>query len=119
MSGPRPRVRIKDRPEDFVVEELPAYEPSGEGEHLFVRFTKTDRTTMDALRALSRALGAEPREAGFAGMKDKRGVTTQTVSIHPPRGTSAAELAERARGLAVDGVVVLGAVPHGNKLKPG
>jgi tRNA pseudouridine13 synthase len=119
MSSGHARGRIKDRPEDFAVEELPAYEPSGEGEHLFVRFTKTDRTTLEAVRALARALDSDPREAGFAGMKDKRGVTTQTVSIHPPRGTTAAALAARARGLTLDGVVVLDATPHGNKLKPG
>ena len=26
---------IKDRPEDFFVQELPLYEPSGEGEHIY------------------------------------------------------------------------------------
>ena len=53
-----PRGRIKGTPEDFVVEELPAYAPSGTGEHVFVRFTKRDRTTLDAVRAIARALGA-------------------------------------------------------------
>src|SRR5690349_5032263 len=28
--------RVKDEPEDFEVEELPAYLPSGQGEHLFL-----------------------------------------------------------------------------------
>ncbi len=37
-----PRGRIKVRPEDFVVEEIPAYAPTGTGEHVFIRFTKTD-----------------------------------------------------------------------------
>ena len=61
-----PRGRIKVSPEDFVVEEIPAYEPSGAGSHLYVRFTKTDLTTPDALRAIARALGhtiVEPRPA--------------------------------------------------------
>ena len=34
----RPPGRIKQRPEDFVVEEIPAYEPVGQGSHVFVRF---------------------------------------------------------------------------------
>ena len=110
---------IKLHPEDFVVEELAAYAPTGEGTHVFVRFTKTDLTTIDAGRALARALECEPRDAGFAGMKDKRAVTTQTISLQTPRGTTPAALAERARGLALPGIVVHEATPHGNKMKAG
>lgn len=115
----QPHGRIKLHPEDFVVEELPAYAPSGSGEHVFVRFTKTDLTTLDAVRAIARAAGSDPREAGFAGMKDRRAVTTQTISLHAPRGVAPAILAERARAATVDGVVVHDATPHGHKMKPG
>ena len=41
-------MRIKASPEDFIVEEIPAYEPCGEGEHLYVRFTKRGLTTDEA-----------------------------------------------------------------------
>ena len=111
--------RIKDTPEDFVVEEIPAYAPSGEGTHVYVRFTKTDRTTLDVVRDVARTLGCEPREAGFAGMKDRRAVTTQTMSLAVPRGFTPAELVERASKLELAGVVVHEAKLHGNKLKPG
>ncbi|MGD0526172.1 MAG: tRNA pseudouridine(13) synthase TruD [Polyangiaceae bacterium] len=110
---------IKRHPEDFVVEELPAYAPAGEGTHVFVRFTKTDRTTVDAGRAIARALECDPRAAGFAGMKDKRAVTIQTISLETPRGTTSAALAERARGLTLPGIVVHEATPHGHKMKAG
>lgn len=119
MSGVKPEVRFKERPEDFVVEELPAYEPSGEGTHVFVRFTKTGMTTLDAVRAVSRAVGCDPREAGFAGMKDKLAVTTQTVSLQTPRGTTPADLAARALAMHVDGITVHDARPHNHKIKPG
>lgn len=119
MDRPRPHGAIKARFEDFVVEELPAYEPSGTGEHVYVRITKTDLTTLEAVRRVARELGCDPREAGFAGMKDRHGVTTQTLSLHAPRGVAPAELAARARALTLDGVRVLSATPHGNKLKPG
>ena len=119
MSDARVPGRIKVQPQDFVVEEIPAYAPSGTGEHVFVRFTKTDRTTLDAVRSIARALGCDAREAGFAGMKDRRAVTTQTLSLHAPRGIPPAELAGRARELAVDGIVVHDAAPHGHKMKPG
>jgi tRNA pseudouridine13 synthase len=116
---PPPPGRIKETPEDFVVEEIPAYRPSGTGEHVFVTFTKRDRTTMDAVRAIARELGCDPRAAGFAGMKDKRAVTTQTVSVQTPRGASAADLATRARRLALEGITVHDASPHPHKMKAG
>jgi len=115
----KPTGILKERPEDFVVEEIPAYAPTGEGTHLFVRFTKTDLTTLDAGRAIARALGCDPRAAGFAGMKDKRAVTTQTISLETPRGIPAAQLAERALELALGGIVVHEATPHGHKMKAG
>lgn len=114
-----PWARFKERPDDFVVEEIPAYEPVGAGTHVYVRFTKTDRTTLDVVRAAARALGCDPRAAGFAGMKDRRAVTTQTISLEAPRGVDPHDLALRALSLSLDGVVVHAARPHGNKLKPG
>jgi tRNA pseudouridine13 synthase len=119
MAKDLPRGRLKESPEDFVVEEIPAYEPSGTGSHLYVRFTKTDLTTPDAVRALARALGCDDRAAGFAGMKDRRAVTTQTVSLEVPRGVKPDELAQRARELALDRITIHAATLHGNKLKPG
>ena len=118
MPSPPPG-RIKESPEDFVVEEIPAYAPSGTGEHVFVRFTKRERTTLDAVRAIARALGCDPRAAGFAGMKDKRAVTTQTMSLQTPRGATAVDLAARASKLAVDGLTIHEASPHAHKMKPG
>jgi tRNA pseudouridine13 synthase len=119
LPSPLPRCRIKATPEDFVVEELPAYEPSGAGDHVFVRFTKRDRTTMDTVRDIARGLGCDPRAAGFAGMKDKRAVATQSMSLQPPRGSTSVDLAARARGLALDGVTIHEATPHPHKMKAG
>jgi len=117
----RPHARIKSTPEDFVVEEVPLYEPSGEGSHVYVRFTKRDLTTEQAVSRIARALGAEPREAGIAGMKDKVAVTTQTVSFLSPTGTSPDVVEERARALgdSLEGIQVHEARRHTNKLKPG
>lgn len=103
---------IRVMPEDFRVEEIPAYEPSGEGDHLYVRFEKRGLTTPDAVRAIARALGVDAREAGWAGLKDRHAVTVQTASFL--RG-------DRSRALALDvpGVRVLAAMRHKNKLKSG
>jgi tRNA pseudouridine13 synthase len=112
-----PRGRIKSAPEDFVVEEIPAYEPSGEGTHLFLRFEKKNLTTDAAVRIITKALGIEMRDVGIAGMKDKVAVTTQWVSVPAP--PKAADLEERAKALVLDNIRVFDAKRHANKLKTG
>ena len=113
-----PRGQIKTTPEDFVVEELPAYEPSGEGDHLFVRLTKRGLTTDEVASKIARAAAVPLRDIGIAGMKDKIAVTTQTVSLPiPPK--SGDELEARVRALAIDGVQVLSARRHTHKLRTG
>lgn len=104
--------KLKERPEDFRVEEIPAYEPVGAGEHLFVRFEKTGLDTKEAVRRIAGVLGVEPRDAGFAGLKDRHAVTTQWASFH--RGDAA-----RLDAAAIDGVRILEAKLHGNKLRTG
>ncbi|MDB4934643.1 MAG: tRNA pseudouridine 13 synthase [Labilithrix sp.] len=112
-----PRGRIKSTAEDFVVEELPAYEPSGEGMHLFVKFEKRNLTTDAAVRAITKALDIQMRDVGIAGMKDKVGVTTQWVSIPAP--PKSPDLEARAKALTIDNIRVLDAKRHANKLKTG
>lgn len=112
-----PRGVIKSAPEDFVVEEIAAYEPSGEGTHLFLRFEKKGLTTDAAVRTITKALGIEMRDVGIAGMKDKVALTTQWVSVPAP--PKAGDLEERAKALAIPDIRVLDAKRHGNKLKTG
>ena len=103
---------IKGSPEDFIVEEIPAYQPGGEGEHCFVHIEKRGIATLEALRRLSKALGVQERDIGYAGMKDAVGVTRQTVSI--PRVAP-----EKVLSLEIPGIKVLSAIKHGNKLRLG
>jgi tRNA pseudouridine13 synthase len=111
-----PEAVIRKSPEDFVVEELPAYAPSGKGEHLFITFRKRGLTTPDAVRALARDLGVDPRFAGWAGMKDRHAVTTQTVSFSLPMARDAEAAAAK---ISIPGLEVIAALRHDNKLKPG
>jgi tRNA pseudouridine13 synthase len=110
---------IKATPEDFVVEEIPAYEPSGAGGHVFVRFTKRDMTTDAAVAVIARAAGADARRAGVAGMKDKRAVTTQTVSFEPGPGDDPDALSARIRAVALPGIAIVDVRRHTNKLRTG
>jgi tRNA pseudouridine13 synthase len=73
--------RLKVEPEDFEVEEIPAYAPSGEGEHLFVWLEKRGRDTQDVAAELARGLGVPEREVSYAGMKDRRAVTRQFLCL--------------------------------------
>jgi tRNA pseudouridine13 synthase len=104
--------RIKASPEDFRVDEQPAYLPSGHGPHLYLHVEKRGRTTRDVLRQIARSLGVPERDAGYAGLKDRDAVTTQWLSFPVARDPDPA-------GLSGPGFRVLVASRHQNKLRPG
>jgi tRNA pseudouridine13 synthase len=104
--------RIRTEPEDFRVEELPLYPPSGEGEHTFVHVEKRLVTTEEVANLLARAAGVGARDVGYAGRKDRLAVATQWFSV--PRLDP-----HRALDLEFEGVRVLEATAHGHKLRTG
>ena len=57
---------LKQRPEDFFVQELPLYEPSGEGEHVFAEIEKTGLSTFDAIDLIARRVKVPRRDVGYA-----------------------------------------------------
>jgi len=75
---------IKAREEDFLVEEQPRYQPCGEGEHCYLFIEKRGLSTQDAVAIVARHFRVPRRAIGFAGMKDRRAITRQVVSIHTP-----------------------------------
>ncbi len=101
--------RIRHLPDDFRVEEVPAYLPQGSGSHLYLRVEKRNLTTRDLVVALMRH-GLRENEIGVAGLKDKSAVTVQWISI-PKRGEAAAAALE-----TLPGVRVLERAYHRNKL---
>ena len=103
--------RMKTRCEDFRVCELPAVEPSGSGEHLWLHLEKTGMTTRDAAVALAGACAVPEHAVGYAGMKDKRAVTRQWFSVHTA--------ADEAPALARPGLRLLAATRHQRKLRRG
>ncbi|MBN2577059.1 MAG: tRNA pseudouridine(13) synthase TruD [Deltaproteobacteria bacterium] len=104
--------RFVPSPETFAVEEIPAYLPSGEGEHVYLWIEKQNLTTLEAANRLARALGVDARDIGYAGMKDRRATTRQWLSV---LGVDTI----RAQEALVDGLRVLAASRHGNKLRVG
>jgi tRNA pseudouridine13 synthase len=62
--------RIKQRPEDFFVQEIPLYEPTGDGDHVMAEIQKVGVSTFDACDYIARQLNVDRRGIGYAGMKD-------------------------------------------------
>ena len=111
-----PVVGFKTEPQDFVVEELPAYLPGGSGDHVFIRFRKTGLTTDEVIQRLGGSLRAAMRDAGYAGIKDKHAVTTQWASFLLPKVDPAPLLASFADHPQIQ---IEEVSRHLNKLKPG
>src|SRR5438132_3865616 len=72
---------LKQRPEDFFVQELPLYEPSGQGEHVYCEVQKIGMTTFEAIKRIADALHVSSRDIGYAGLKDARAITRQIFSV--------------------------------------
>jgi tRNA pseudouridine13 synthase len=104
--------RIKVQPEDFEVEEVPAYEPSGSGDFLYLWIEKRDMGAEYFTRQIAKRLDISPGEVGTAGLKDRRAVTRQMVSVP----ITAEPLLSQLDG---DGIRVLRTDRHSNKLRPG
>ena len=111
---PPARGVLRSCPEDFAVDELPLVEPGGEGEHVLLHIRKRDTNTDWLARQLARFAGVRPVDVGYAGLKDRRAVTTQWFSVR---------LAGRPEpdwnALALAGVAVLEHGRHHRKLQRG
>ncbi|KIQ98168.1 tRNA pseudouridine(13) synthase TruD [Lysobacter sp. A03] len=106
--------RMRVSPEDFFVEELAGFEPSGSGEHLLLTVEKRGMNTAFAARSIAQWAGVDERAIGYAGLKDRHAVTRQRFSVHLPRKTAPAITA-----LQVDGLQVLEQAWHAKKLPRG
>jgi len=116
VTGELPGIggRLRERPSDFLVDELPLYEPCGEGEHLYVCVQKELLTTNDAARLLARHYGVRERDVGFAGRKDKHAITRQVFSVH-----LAGKTGQALPEFSHERMVVLWTDWHTNKLRLG
>ncbi|MGY0504580.1 tRNA pseudouridine(13) synthase TruD [Luteimonas sp. e5] len=108
------RARMRAQMEDFHVEEIDAFAPSGSGEHLLLTVEKRGMTTAFAARGIARWAGVAESAIGHAGLKDRHAVTRQRFSVWLPK--------KRAPDLATfdqDGLRVLEAHWHSRKLPRG
>jgi tRNA pseudouridine13 synthase len=104
---------LRTTPDDFFVDEEPAYPASGTGDHVFVRFEKRGVTTPQAVERIARALAVQPRDVGVAGMKDRHAVTRQWISLPPP------VTPEAVRALVLEDIAIVEVARHNHKLRTG
>jgi len=103
---------IKSELSDFQVTEIPAYEPDGEGDHLYVRLQKAGLSHGQLVHRIRDLLGVSERDIGWAGIKDRHAITRQFVSLP-------VSVESNLDRLESEDLRVLGVTKHRNKLKRG
>jgi tRNA pseudouridine13 synthase len=110
------RVQLLPGSAHFRVEELPAYAPSGSGEHLYVLVEKEGLSTDEVAEQLRAATGRPARDVGYAGRKDRHAITRQWFSL---RLADEAALADAGARVPRGRLAILELARHRNKLRLG
>jgi len=97
---------------DFLVEEIPLYEFSNQGEHLVLKVRKKNLTTWQMIEIFSSYLGLPKKEIGYAGLKDKHAVTFQYISM-PKR------LEQKLQSFEHENIKIIESFYHNNKIRVG
>jgi tRNA pseudouridine13 synthase len=104
----------------FHVEELPAYDPIGTGEHVYFHIEKEGLNTDQVAEALAKRFAQRADAVGYAGRKDRHGVTSQWFSLCLREEPDVAALNEHLASTFKYGrAVITRATRHSNKLRLG
>ncbi|HHS92627.1 MAG TPA: tRNA pseudouridine(13) synthase TruD [Campylobacterales bacterium] len=98
---------------DFIVDEIPLYKFTGEGEHLIVHVRKKDMTTWEMVSAIAKYCKIKQRDIGYAGLKDKHAMTMQYISL-PAKNNE-----EILKTFNHEKIKILGTYRHNNKIRVG
>lgn len=85
--------KIKQLPEDFIVDEISNVKLSDKGRYAYLILKKTDYTTLKAVEKLAKALIIPSKRIGYAGNKDRRAVTAQLISVPAEKAKKVLSLA--------------------------
>jgi tRNA pseudouridine13 synthase len=113
-GGPAGRAQVRTEPEDFVVREWLGWEADGAGDHLLLKVRKRSANTLWVAKQLARLAKIDPRDVGFAGLKDRDAVAEQAFTV-PARST----IGDAWLGVTGEGFEVIAAARHRRKLKRG
>lgn len=114
LGRPGVTARFRTEPEDFRVDELLGFEPSGTGEHVVLQLQKRGDNTPWLARQIAQLADVGNQDVGYCGLKDRHAVTTQWFSIYLPKGE-----APDWTALNSDSVTLLQVSRHERKLRPG
>lgn len=74
-------MKLKQKPDDFRVEELTDAVAGDAGEFALYRLDKTGWTTPDALAAIRRRWQLDGHRVSYGGLKDRHAVTSQHITV--------------------------------------
>ncbi len=109
---------MRQSPEDFFVDEIPAFEPDGEGQHVLLHIEKRNSNTEWLAKRLARHAGVKPSAVSYAGLKDRNAVTRQWFSIDLA-GAEEPEWSELEGEEGEESLRILQAVRHRRKIRRG
>lgn len=112
---PEARARFRVEPEDFQVEELAGFTPTGRGEHSVLQVRKRNENTSWVAGQIARLAGVSNNDVGYCGRKDRRAVTSQWFSVYLPGQGTEPDWAS----LNSDTIAVLAVDRHNKKLRRG
>ena len=81
FGAPLARATLRAHPEDFIVEEDLGFSASGAGQHVLLKVRKRNANTQWVARELAKLCGCHPRDVGYAGLKDRRAVAVQWLTV--------------------------------------
>lgn len=104
----------KSKAEDFRVQEILPFEPTGEGEHVYLYVRKSGHNTLDVQQSIARLASVPRHHVGYAGLKDRQAVTEQWFSVYLPGSDE-----PHWSALEADGLSILQCSRHRKKLRTG
>ncbi len=105
---------IRDAVEDFNVYEIPSFDLSGTGEHVYLKIRKRGANTAWVAARIADFANLDLGDVGFAGRKDRHAVTEQWFSCYLPGDRN-----PEWHNMQVEGVELLDVRRHGKKLRKG
>ncbi len=106
--------QFRVQPEDFIVDEVLGFEPTGEGEHCVLHICKRGENSDWIAKQIAELAGVQQMDVSYCGRKDRHAVTTQWFSIYLGTRPEANWLQ-----LNSDSVRVLAVSRHARKLRRG
>jgi tRNA pseudouridine13 synthase len=101
-------------PEDFQVTEVLGFEPSGEGEHVYLYIQKQGENTAWVAERIAHLAQVKPMDVGYCGRKDRHAITWQWFSVYLPKQTE-----PDWQQLNSDSIRVIKVSRHARKLRKG